>query len=557
MKNPRAEWTVKKVSLDKANLWHFKLNQVHQGIPVRGGHLSLVLTDGVAQPGTSVSLDEAIQSEEAGVSTVGRLVYHGEYFDDLNDQNLDTKPVLTDKQAMQMVRQLLRKSFGTKGNAGDKTEKGASPHLRVDDPGQGNDDASLEIHSGNGPGKRKLTYHVVANDTSASGEPIQLHAWVGAQADNAGQILESYNNIQTSDLLGTGRTFYQGVASYFHIDFSPAAGSYVLNDEAQRIGAYDAYSSCSATYQASSGTTIFGNFALSNRNSTNADTLLGTVQTMSYYYYNHGRNRVDGVGGPKVYAAVDGLGSLLSARNHVCSNYNNAYWDGQKINIGDGDGVSFRSFASLDVIAHEWTHGVTQFEANLNYSGESGALNESFSDIFGAMTERYWRGDRFISCPADSRVGAGVTCSLTGQIGEEIYTPTTPGDALRYMYAPTLDGSSKDYYPSRYTGTADNGGVHTNSGIQNNAFWLLAYGGCHRVKSLNVNRCMNASPSVNGIGADAAKKIFYLALRDYLIPTDGFYWARQGTQYEAGTLYGFTSPQYYATKRAWDLVGAP
>jgi Zn-dependent metalloprotease len=412
----------------------------------------------------------------------------------------------------------------------------------------GTDRASLEIHPGNGAGQRKLTYHAVVSDTS-SACPVQMHAWVGAQTDVAGRVLEAYNNIQTQavDVAGTGNTYYQGTAPYFRAAYWIPYNLYVLNDLGLRIGTYDAYNSGSV-YQASSWSPTFGNFALWDRNTTNADTMWSTVQTMSYFYWNHGRNYVDGNYGPKVYGAVDGAGALLSAVNHVGVGYNNAYWDGEKINLGDGDGFNFQSFAALDIIGHEWTHGVTQFDAGLIYSGESGALNESFSDIFGAMTERYWKGERYIWCPA----GVFTACSLTGQIGEEAYTPGVGGDALRYMYAPTLDGASRDHYALRYTGPADNGGVHWNSGIQNHAFWLLAYGGCHRFAG-----CMGVAPSVNGIGADAAKNIFYRALKDYMLPNDNFYWARYGTQYFAGALYGWTSPQYYATVRAWDLVGAP
>ncbi len=150
------------------------------------------------------------------------------------------------------------------------------------------------------------------------------------------------------------------------------------------------------------------------------------------------------------------------------------------------------------------------------------------------MVERYWKGE---SAPFGT----------TWQVGEQAYTPYTDGDALRYMYRPTLDGSSRDNYPSRFIGTGDNGGVHTNSGIQNNAFWLLSTGQCHRI-----NGCM-----ASRIGADAAKTIYYFALRDYIVATDGFKQARYATQYVAGVLYGFSSSQYFATVQSWDLVGVP
>jgi thermolysin len=446
--------------------------------------------------------------------------------------------VISTKEAMKIARKLLREQLKCdhkgKGDHKDKcddhkdqhkTDKGPKDQ-KADDAGL--DNAFLEIHPGDGPGLRKLTFHTMVTDTSTN-NPIQLHVWVGAQADNAGQVLQSYNNIQTAAC--TGNTLYQGRVA---LNCAPASGGYVLNDNSMRIGAFDMYQTTTEVRQAFSRNTVFGNFSTSDRNTTNADVLWATIQTMSYFYYNHGRNYVDGIGGPKVYPSVDGLGPLLSARNHYGVRFNNAFWDDQKINFGDGDGSSSGPWSTLDMVGHEWTHGVTQFEANLVYKDEPGAVNESFSDIFGAMVERYWKGE-------SSAFGT------TWQIGEQFFTPNKSGDALRYMYRPTLDGYSRDYYPFRLTGTSDNGGVHGNSGIQNNAFWLLSTGQCHRF-----NGCMGF-----GIGADAAKTIFYIALRDYILPNSGFYWARYTTQYAAGQLYGYSSNQYIATVRAWDLVGAP
>ncbi|MFL6291331.1 MAG: M4 family metallopeptidase [Thermoanaerobaculia bacterium] len=167
------------------------------------------------------------------------------------------------------------------------------------------------------------------------------------------------------------------------------------------------------------------------------------------------------------YAARYGRDSLNNAGMTLISTVhygevNNAGWTGSQMVYGDGDGSTFGPFSyGLDVVAHELTHGVTQYTSNLTYLGESGALNEAMSDIFGAATEAYFRG----------------LSSNTWKVGEDIYTPGTPGDALRYMNNPTLDGASRDYYPSRYTGSADNGGVHWNSGIANLAFYLIVQGG--------------------------------------------------------------------------------
>lgn len=137
---------------------------------------------------------------------------------------------------------------------------------------------------------------------------------------------------------------------------------------------------------------------------------------------------------------------------HLKRNYNNAYWNGSQVSYGDGDGTSFINFSGdLDVVAHELTHGVTEATSNLIYQNESGALNESFSDMMGTSTEFYF--------------GSG-----NWTIGEDI----TPGrNGIRNMANPSEDGDP-DNYANRYTGTADNGGVHTNSGISNYWYYLLA-----------------------------------------------------------------------------------
>lgn len=137
---------------------------------------------------------------------------------------------------------------------------------------------------------------------------------------------------------------------------------------------------------------------------------------------------------------------------HLKRNYNNAYWNGNQVSYGDGDGTTFINFSGdLDVVAHELTHGVTEATSDLIYQNESGALNEAFSDIMGTSTEFYF--------------GSG-----NWTIGEDI----TPGDnGIRNMANPSEDGDP-DNYADRYTGTADNGGVHINSGIANHWYYLLA-----------------------------------------------------------------------------------
>lgn len=168
-------------------------------------------------------------------------------------------------------------------------------------------------------------------------------------------------------------------------------------------------------------------------------------------------------------SSIDNAGMDLILNVHFGKNYMNAFWDGDEMTFGDGDGKIFSSFGhSLDVVAHELAHGVTQFTANLEYQGQSGALNEHFSDVFGtAITQYAAKKD-----PEDS----------DWLIGDEIMGPTLFGEALRSMKSPgkAYDNEllGKDPQPAHmrdyHDGAQDNGGVHINSGIPNRAFYLVA-----------------------------------------------------------------------------------
>ncbi len=184
--------------------------------------------------------------------------------------------------------------------------------------------------------------------------------------------------------------------------------------------------------------------------------------------------------------SIDNRGMDLILNVHFGENYMNAFWDGDEMTFGDGDGEIFTSFTkSLEVVAHELTHGVTQFTADLQYFGQSGALNEHFSDVFGsAITQHFFKQD------------AGQADWL---VGNEIMGPDLYGEALRSMQAPgaAYDNNllGKDLQPAHmndyYTGIDDNQGVHINSGIPNRAFYLVAV----------------------EIGTDKAARIWYHALQ--------------------------------------------
>jgi Zn-dependent metalloprotease len=167
--------------------------------------------------------------------------------------------------------------------------------------------------------------------------------------------------------------------------------------------------------------------------------------------------------------SIVNCGMDLILNVHFGKDYMNAYWDGDEMTFGDGDGTIFKSFTkSLDVVAHELSHGVTQFTADLEYYGESGALNEHFSDVFGSAITQFAQKQ-------DAE-------SADWLIGNEIMGPELYGETLRSMRAPGMaynhELMGKDPQPDHmrnyYAGLDDNQGVHINSGIPNKAFYLVA-----------------------------------------------------------------------------------
>ncbi len=247
-----------------------------------------------------------------------------------------------------------------------------------------------------------------------------------------------------------------------------------------------------------------------------------TQKTYEYYLTNHGRN------------SLDGNGMALYSWVHFRTNYNNAFWNGSWMTYGDGDNNTFSSLTAPDVVAHEMTHGVTEFSAGLHYSYESGALNESFSDIFGEIAEAYSRGNNDWIMGADFTVRAGKN---------GLRNMSNPNDASMLTRQP--DTYLGDFW---YTGPGDNGGVHYNSGVQNYWFYLLTVGG----SGTNDN---GDDFMVNGIGMTKAAAIAYRNLTVYLNPTSQYADARAGAIQAAVDLYGAGSNEAIQTEAAWCAVG--
>ena len=167
--------------------------------------------------------------------------------------------------------------------------------------------------------------------------------------------------------------------------------------------------------------------------------------------------------------SVDGHGRTLVSSVHYSQHYDNAFWNGQQMVYGDGDGKIFQQFTgALDVIAHELTHGVTQFTAQLPYQDQQGALNESFSDVFGSMVKQWALGQTVHQ--ADWLIGAGILAP--GVKGRALRDMANPGTAFD---DPNLGKDEQPGHMNDYVDTQDDhGGVHINSGIPNRAFVIAA-----------------------------------------------------------------------------------
>ncbi len=199
--------------------------------------------------------------------------------------------------------------------------------------------------------------------------------------------------------------------------------------------------------------------------------------------------------------SIDDNGMQIISSVHVLRNYNNAFWNGEQMAYGDGDGKVFRPLSGgLDVVGHELTHGVTQYTSNLIYENESGALNESFSDMMGNTVEYFAQ-----------QGGLDPTVAPDFFIGEDVYVPADVEPGFRNMTDPQEDGDP-DHYAERYTGPDDGGGVHSNSGIPNLAYYLSVEGGanpgCGTSSSTHRHQA-NCDENVAGLGLQTTRGIFY------------------------------------------------
>lgn len=349
-------------------------------------------------------------------------------------------------------------------------------------------------------------------------EPMSRQ-WIYVEAQT-GAIVHSTNRIHHIDVPANGNTMYSGNQNFTCDDMGN--GTYRLRQNTHGDGV-ETYNLNNATSTA--GAVDFTNnsttwTSTANDDHTALDAHWGAEGTYDFFLNEMGRN------------GLDNQGMLMVSYVHYGTNYNNAFWNGTEMTYGDGSGQAggFNPLTAIDVCGHEFSHGVTEFSSNLVYQDESGALNESFSDIYGTAIE-------FHKKPATANF----------LMGEEIVV-SQPG-ALRSLQNPGTYGDPDCYMGTNYyTGTADNGGVHTNSGVQNFWYYLCSQGG----SGTNDN---NDAYNVTGFGWYDACRVAFRNNTFYLVSTSEYLDSRNGSIQSAQDFFGACSPEVIAVTNAWYACG--
>jgi bacillolysin len=429
--------------------------------------------------------------------------FNGNYY--AIEAEIDVVPALSKQSAVEKVNAHLSRKAPLRPLTADERKL-----VQYEQP-----EATLCIYQDKGLVKTfVLAYHVVSS-------PSVQHRWEHFVDAATGNILHQFestcsadgpattNAVDLNGVSQTVKTYLKG-ATYFMVDTSRPmfnGASSVLPDEPvggiMTIDMKNTFGENASVSHITSATNTW-----SSAKTVSAHFNAGVAY--DYFRTKHNRNSIDGNGGT-IY-------SIVNVPDETGQPLDNAYWNGKFISYGNGN-TAFKSMAgSLDVAGHEMTHGVVENTANLEYQGESGAINESMADIFGAMMD-----------PADWLIGEDI-----------VKLSAFPSGALRSLSDPHNGGTSLSnlgYQPSHmneaYQGSEDNGGVHINSGIPNNAFYRYA----------------------TAITRDKAAAVFYKALDDYLTKSSRFIDLRLAVIKAAGDLYGASSNEATQAGIAFDAVG--
>lgn len=449
------------------------------------------------------------------------ILVNGELY---NAQNLNTSPQLTGQEALEKAKQDVNASrylwedseqaqlMGYKKPEGELVVfpdlKDNTVHLAY----------KLDVYAIQ-PISRQIIY-VDANN----GKILFKDAVIKHLHEHAHGSKESFGKKETNALIaGTAATRYSGSRS-IETDFTGT--EYRLRDYSRGNGILTYNCQTTTNYQNVDFTDDDNNWtAVEYNNSAKDDGALdahwGAEMTFDFWGNVFGRN------------SFDGNGAAIRSYVHYDSGFNNAFWNGSVMTYGDGSGMDI--FTAIDVCGHEIGHAICSYTADLAYQDESGAMNEGFSDIWGACIEHYGRTGTM----------SGTVSSDVWLIGEDISSTY-----LRSMQNPNIKGDPDTYLGTYwYSGTADNGGVHTNSGVLNHWFYILAAG-----ESGTNNAPTPDTYNVTGIGLLKAAEIAYFMERDYLTSNATYADARAASIELASSLYCGNSPEVMAVTDSWYAV---
>jgi len=477
---------LKSAKTDALQMTHYRFQQTFAGVPVWGADYIIHAANGQIASGN------------------GKLV---------NSLNINTHAQLSQSAAIQKA---IAYTGAEKYMWQDVKNENMLKHIKNDPAATYYPEAELMIADKSCSriaSQYKLVYRV---DVFAEKPMSRKDIFIDAQTGN---VLFTINKIKNTDAQGTAVTKYSGTKTL--ITDSVAPGSYRLrcNTIGGGVETYDMNKG--TNYGAAVDFTDTDNFWDNhNADQDEAATDAHYAAQMTYNFYKDKFNRL----------SFDDNDAKLISYVHYDNAYNNAFWNGYYMTYGDGNGTAYSAFTSVDVCAHEITHAVTEHSANLIYQDESGALNEGFSDIFGASVDFY----------ADS-------ANANWLIGEDF---DLQGTGFRSLSDPKSQ-QLPDTYHGQYwlfNDVFDNGGVHTNCGVLAHWFYIMSNG---KVGTNDLGQNYN----VAGLGVDIASAIAYRALTAYLVASSQYIDARQATIWAAEDLYGQCSVEAINASAAWYAVG--
>ncbi|KQL50545.1 flagellar biosynthesis protein FlgM [Heyndrickxia shackletonii] len=472
IKHPDKNLKVKSTEKDKLGMTHVRFNQTINGLNVEGSEVIV-----------------HFNKNNEVVSVNGRINQT------IDDGTVDTTASLSSDDAL--------KTALTSVNAPDELTYEPTSELVVY-PFEGENHTAYKV-----------------NVNFMGDEPGNWFVYVDAKT---GEVIDKYNGIMDFDEFkpqnGVGKGVH-GAHRDLHISQvkEPKSGTkFALADLAhENLGGIFTFDSKNDT-NTKNDTLYVGNSAafIGDYDRAAVDAHYNSEKVYEYYLKEHGRN------------SLDGKGMAINSYVHYDKNYNNAFWNGAWMTYGDGDGEFFISLsAGLDVAAHEMTHGVISHTANLVYRNQPGALNESFTDVFGALVDdKDWEIGEEIMAPAAKANGVTRLRSMSDP------NSVVVSNAQRAAYGSGVyPAHMKEYY--NMPQSVDNGGVHVNSSITNHAAYLIG----------------------QEIGRKKLGQIYYRAISVYLTPNSNFSDARKAIVQSAIDLYGEGSAEEAAANSGFDAVG--